>query len=383
MSLISIDELKTLVERREGVCVSIFMPTHRTSPETKQDPIRFKNLLKEAEKRLITSGLRLSQAKKLLKPAKTLVKDNFFWQHQADGLAVFISPEVLRYFHLPFRFEELLVVTDRFHIKPLLHLFSNDGRFDILALSQNEVRLFQCTRYGITEIEPEGVPRSLKEALKYDEPEKQLQYHTRTPGGTGERAAIFHGHGVGIDDAKDNILRYFRQIDHGLRELLLEERSPVVLAGVEYLLPIYREANTFLNLMDKGVTGNPEGLRAEELHEQALKIVEPYFLKALEDASAQYRQLAGSGRTATDVKEIVPAAYNGRVDILFVSVGIQQWGKVDAMTFRVLLHEKPESGDQDLSDLAAVYTFLKGGKVYAVEPQKVPDEAPLAALLRY
>jgi Bacterial archaeo-eukaryotic release factor family 7 len=206
MSLLSINELGTLIGRRWGVCMSIFMPTHRTSPETKQDRIRFKNLLREAEKRLITSGLRSSEAKKLLTPAKTLLKDNLFWQYQADGLAVFISPEVFRYFHLPFRFEELLVVTDRFHMKPLLHLFTNDVRFYILALSQNEVRLFQGTRHGISEIEPEGVPGSMKEALKYDEPEKQLQYHTRTPGGTGQRAAIFHGHGVGIDDAKDNIL---------------------------------------------------------------------------------------------------------------------------------------------------------------------------------
>jgi hypothetical protein len=383
MNLLSKDELRTLMEKLEGPCVSIFMPTYRTLPETKQNTIRFKNLLRGAEERLRACGLRMVEVKKLLKPAKALIKDSIFWQYQRDGLAAFISPEVFRYYRLPLHFEELLVVTDRFHIKPLLNLFSNDARFYILTLSQNKVRLFECTRRNVNEVDLKGVPRSLGEALKYDEPEKQLQFHTRTPRGTGLRAAIFHGQGVGIDDNKDNILRYFRQIDHGLRELLREERAPVVLAGVEYLLPIYREANTFFHLMDNGIVGNPEGVRVEELHEQAWGIVEPYYLKEQQEVAAQYRQWTGSERASNDIKMIVPASYDGRLDLLFVAVGIQQWGSYDPETLTVHLHPEAEPGDEDLLDFAAIHTFLNGGRVYAVEPEKVPDKTPLAALLRY
>lgn len=383
MSLFSRNEFRTLINTHEGLCVSIYMPTYRLSPETKQNPIRFKNLLREAEKRLITGGLRSTEAKKLLKPANALLKDSLFWQYQSDGLAVFISPEVFRYFHLPLRFEELLVVTDRFHIKPLLHVFSKDGKFYILALSQNEVRLFQGTRYSVSEVGLEGVPKNLSEVLQYDDPEKQLQLHATAPGGTGERAAIFHGHGVGIDDAKDNILRYFHQIDHGLHNLLPEERAPVVLAGVEYLFPIYREANTFLHLMKKGITGNPEGLKPEDLHKQAWEIVEPYFLKTQQEAADQYIQFAGSERTSNDIKVIVPAASDGKVDLLFVAVGIHQWGTFDPDTLTVHLHQEPETGDEDLLDFAAIQTMLNGGTVFAVEPEKVPDEAPIAVLFRY
>jgi hypothetical protein len=383
MDLLTPEELRRLIQKKETPCVSIFMPTYRTSPETKQNPIRFKNLLREAEKRLKEGGLRITEARKLLKPTKALLKDSIFWQFQSDGLAVFISPDIFHYYHLPFPFEELLVVTDRFHIKPLLHLLSKDGRFFILALSQNEVRLFQCTRHSVNEFELEGVPKSMAEALKYDDPEKQLQFHTRTPGGTGVRAAIFHGQGVGIDDTKDNILRYFHQIDHGVQKLLRGERAPVVLAGVDYLFPIYREANTFLNLMDEGISGSPEGLRAEELHKKAWDIAEPYFLKSQEEAANQYRQLTGSERVSNDVRKIVQAAYDGRVDLLFAAVGIHQWGTYDPETLTVHLHKEAEPGDEDLLDFAAIHTFLNGGTVYAVEPEKVPDEAPLAALFRY
>ncbi|MCA1992277.1 MAG: hypothetical protein LDL41_09585 [Coleofasciculus sp. S288] len=69
MNLFSIGELKTLTEKPEGACVSIFMPTHRMSTETLQNPIRFKNLVRQAEELLVNGGLRGQDARDLLEPA--------------------------------------------------------------------------------------------------------------------------------------------------------------------------------------------------------------------------------------------------------------------------------------------------------------------------
>lgn len=383
MNLLSKEELRSLVEKPGGCCVSIYMPTHRAYPETKQDPIRFKNLLREAEARLKTGGLRSPEAKKLLKPAQPLLKDNLFWQYQSDGFAAFLHPRGFFYHRLPLKFDELLVVTDRFHIKPLLPLFSDAGRFFLLALSQNEVRFFLCSRHSASELEPEGVPGSLDEALKYDDPEKQLQFHTRTPAAGGDRAAMFHGHGGGMEEAKKNIRRYFQQVDQGLRGILREERAPLVLAGVDYLFPIYREANSYPHLVEPGISGNPEGWKAEELHGQAWKIVEPLFLEAREDALAQYEQLRGTGRTSNDPGAIVQGAYEGRIDTLFVAVGVQHWGFYDPGTRTVHLHPEAEPGDEDLLDFAAVHTFLNRGTVYPMKPEDVPGGGAVAAIFRY
>jgi len=383
MDLLHKDQLKRLIEKHPGPCISLYMPTHRVFPETKQGPIRFKNLLREAEEQLKAAGLRSPESKKILKPARDLIKDNLFWHRQGDGLAAFLSPDLLYHYRLPLKFDELLVVTDRFHIKPLLPLFSHDGRFYILALSQNEVRLFHCTRYSAREVELKGVPRSLNEALKYDDPERQLQFHTRAPAAGGERAAIFHGHGGKTDDAKSNILRYFQQVDGGLRNILREEDAPLVLAGVEYLFSIYREASNYSHLTEIGISGNPEGMKAEALHEQAFKIIEPIFLKAQEEAMGQYRQFAGSERASNRLKEIIPASWEGRIDVLFVAVGVQRWGYYDPEKRTFHLHAEPEPGDEDLLDFAAVHTYLNGGTVFAVKPEEMPDPALLCALFRY
>lgn len=217
------------------------------------------------------------------------------------------------------------------------------------------------------------------EALKYDKPEKQLQWHTRAAQRGAERDAMFHGHGVGVDDAKDRILRYFRVIDAGLRDFLGNERVPLVLAGVEYYFPIYRQANTYPHLTNDGVPGSPEGRRAEELHRHAWDVVQPLFQRARQETLGRYRQLAETDRAFTDLAKILPATRQGRVECLFVDPRAEQWGTFASDSSMVYLHEQQEPGDDDLLDLALVHTLSSGGTVFPTDR----DGVPVAAMFRY
>jgi hypothetical protein len=193
---------------------------------------------------------------------------------------------------------------------------------------------------------------------------------------------VFHGHDVSAQD-KPRILQWFRRVDDELSGLLAGESSPLVLAGVDSLFPLYREANSHPHLVEEGIPGNPEVLRADELHAQAWPLVEPIFARARERASARYLQLAGSGKTTSDVGEAVVAAHQGRVADLFVAVGLQVWGSYDPETQAVHIRDEPDPGDEDLLDLAAIQCLLNGGAAYAVEPDQVPDGGTLAAVYRY
>lgn len=382
MNPLSQDELKTLLEKRQGLCVSLFMPTFRTGAETQQNQIRLRNLLRTAEERLLGAGLRPGEIKSLLEPAQALTGNLLFWKRQSDGLALFLATGFFRFFCLPESFAELVTVGDRFHIKPLLPVLSGDRRFYILTLSQKEVRLFEGTEQQLQEIEIEGIPGSLAEALQHDEFGKQVRFRSGTGGG-GDRSAMVSGHGAEIEDAKDNLLRYFRLIDRGLHDLLRGEQAPLVLAGVDYLFPIYREANTYAHLLDEGVPGNPRGLHPESLQRATLKIVGPYFQKAEADAIAQYRQSSGTGLASASVPEILPAAGHGRVGLLLVTSGGQVWGRYDRESGAVAIDPATGEAGEDLLDLAAVETFLNGGQVFVLAPEKMPAPGPLAAVFRY
>ena len=387
MDLLTSNDLATLLETQPGWHISMFMPMAQRGAATQQNPIRCKTLLRQVEEQLLASGLRSQETQDLLQPVQQLLPNRDFWQRQSHGLALFIASQTFRAYRVPLTLDELVVVSYRFHIKPLLPLLSGDGHFFVLALSQKAVRLLRGTRFNIDEIELQGIPQGVATALQYDDVEKKDHHYPGSQGRAAGGVSPLAGHGVGVSDAThephDAILRYCQQLDAGLRPFLRDEHAPLVLAGVEYLLPIYRRANTYPHLLEEGITGNPEGLRPEQLQERAWAVVQPHFSQAQEGAAAQYRQLVGTGRAINDILSIVMAAYDGRIDSLFVPVGVQQWGRFEPESRTVRVHREAEAGDEDLLDVAAMYTFLKRGTIYAVTADELPDRNPAAAILRY
>jgi Bacterial archaeo-eukaryotic release factor family 7 len=380
--LIPKKDLKSLVESHSGPCVSIYLPTERVGLEGKKNLLRFKNLKRRSEKEILARGLRKTEAAELLAPLERLLKDTLFWQNQDEGLAIFRSLDLFRFFRLPLRFKETLVVADRFHLKPLFPLFGEEMRFYILALSQKKVRLLRADRQNLEEVPLKRVPLSLEEALKYEASEKQLQFHTRTPPGMGRRSAMFHGHGGRIDESKEDLRRFCQLVERGVKKILRGEKAPLVIAGVESILALYREVNSYRNLLEPAVPGNPNQVTDSSLHKQAWKIVQPFFRKAREEAAERYRQQMGTGLASKDIREVIPAAFHGQVEALFVPVGVQLWGTFDPRVNSLQVKEQ-NHGSGDLLDFAAVYSFLSGGTVYAVNPPEMPDDGPVAALFRY
>ena len=126
-------------------------PTHKAGAEVQQNAIRLKNLLKEAEDRLVAGGRRAADVEKFLEPVQSLVKNNPFWRQQSSGLALFLCPDFSRYYRLPVDFPPSVVLAERFNVKPLLPLFNTEGRFYVLALSQKD-----CAPAGVLAIQCEG-----------------------------------------------------------------------------------------------------------------------------------------------------------------------------------------------------------------------------------
>ena len=341
MNELSKDELKLLIEKGRTPSLSIYMPTHRAGAEVQQNAIRLKNLLKEAEEGLLRGGRRAIEAEKFLEPVQALVKNSPFWRQQSNGLALFLCPDFFRTYRLPVEFLPSVVLAERFNVKPLLPLFNTEGRFYVLALSQKDVRLLVCSRYGVKETRPEGLPRDIDEALKVDPAGKRLRSRSSSSGGTGPRGST-----AWTDEmyTKENVLRYLQQIDKSLRAILKDERDPLIFAGVEYVFSLYREVNTYAGLAETAIIGNPDQASAEELHALALPVVEPRFHREQEEARVRYLQSIGTGLASNNLEEIVPAAHHGRIGYLFVEVGREKWGTFDSRTGKAVLHNGGREG---------------------------------------
>jgi len=375
-------DLDSLLSVKNDNCLSLFMPTAKAGPDVRQNSIRFKNLLAEAEESLSGRGVRSDISDKILDPLRKLVPDNSFWANQSSGFAALCLPESLRTYRLPMECHELVALSDHFHLKPLMRFLQRDCGFYILALSQNRARILHCSRQGVRELEPPDMPRSLAEALKYDDPQRQLQFHTGAPGRGGQRPAMFHGHGVGIDESKDNVLRYSYQVSKGLESVLREEKAPLILATVDYLFPIYRTANTYPYLLEDFVEGNPDELSDEKLMNRARPFAEKLCMEEEEKAISVFQEKAGTGFTSTNAKEVIASAQHGRVDTLLVAADREQWGVVDESRGDVSLHENRIPGSYDLLNFAAIETLLKGGSVFVQPTERMPADL-IAAVFRY
>ncbi len=380
IDVISSKALRRLVEAHGTHCVSIYLPTH-VAAETIQDPIRLKNLITRAERELRAAGLPAAEVDRMMAAASGLLRDRDFWAHQARGLAVFVTPDETVAYRLPENVDELVVVADRLHLKPLLPSVASGDVFYVLALSQNQIRLLRGSRYSVDQLPLDGIPGRLADALSFDDREAQLQSHSADRTGTGQVAAAFHGQGGGKDARGADIDRFLNAVDTGVCRLLGVNDVPLVLAGVTDIVARYRRVSGYPHLVADHIAGNPERASVEELHDRAWPLVSPLLDAARHDARA--RILGGTGPTSTAMDEVVLAAHDGRVRSLFVQIGVQRWGRFDAEQRRVEPHDVRQPGDRDLLDVATIDTLLADGRVFAVERQDLPDDDPIVAEFRY
>jgi hypothetical protein len=150
-----------------------------------------------------------------------------------------------------------------------------DRNFYVLALSQKNVRLFLCDMKNVNSVDLEGedIPRNIDEAMKYTYEEKQAQAHTISSRVGQSPGSMAHGHGNGREDLKMRIEEFLHQVNEGLMKIIKNERVPLILAGVEYMMAIYNKVNTYPYTLEEGIHGNPDHMSGRELQEKAFTIL--------------------------------------------------------------------------------------------------------------
>ncbi len=283
--------VRALAARAPALTTSIFLPTHRAGSDRHQDHTRMKNLIHQA-RQLLGATIDEARVDKQLSPLVALSEDPGFWAHPQEGLALFISDAGVSHLWLPASVREQVVVCEHCHIKPLLPLLQGDGRFYVLELTQHGVHLFAGSRLGLN---PVALPGAL-DSIEADKGAVDHEHRTepRTVQGGAQHASMYFG-GVGDVRAKDAVSHYFRGIDASVCALLHAEHAPLVTVGVEYLLPLYREVNSYPHLVPHGIPVNPAPLTAATLHERAWEVVAPHFQAAVAGARERYAQPAGIG----------------------------------------------------------------------------------------
>lgn len=390
MPILSKEQFQKLAQFRNNPCISIYIPTQRAGKDVleEKDKINLKSQWKKASETLKEQGLSQDKIDKIGKPVTDLMDDGDFWRHQSDGLALFMADGFFEKHTLPVNFETYIHIANHFYLKPLVPIFNRIGRFYLLHLQPDKVKLFEATEYTIEEIDVKDlVPSRLEDRVGYDYEQKDRKHKTQRnsigvhPSGVSTQ----HGYDPANRDDKNELLRFFRAVDKGVFEIIHNETVPLVVACQDAYFSIYQEASRYKYLYPKVVPGNPEADHDSifGLHAAALDTLEPHFKKEKEEKKTEFREL-NPARTATSVSEIIPAIYEGKVDTLFLQNREDIWGDYNEKMASVNVHDEKQDHSVSLMNLAATKVIEQNGKVYLLEEAFMPDNnSKMNAVFRY
>lgn len=386
MEKVTKEDFAALVEEQlPAPCISFYQPTHASgvAVNERHDLIVFKNMLQEASRELVSKGLSTQEIEALLRPAQELLRSDSFWLNQSKGLAVFIAKGFFKTLKLPEPVKQELHVNATFHLSPLVPFVGRSDYFYLLVFSKNTSSFYKGDAFGLKRMDVEGLPQGMNDVIHFEEKSARKLFRgggTATPGA----GANFHGHGSGLADDREYLMQYLTEIDQTLHtEVLGNERVPLLLAAVDYMVGAYRQASSYNYLVEKAIIGNYDHEDLRSLFQRSLEIMAPYFEERSKRALENYYNQLATPRTSSMPDKVIPASFYKQVSDLFAEKGAHIWGKFDEQSNTLTVHEEKQDGDECLINLAVVNTLMNGGDVHILDADRMPKQAVIAATMRY
>lgn len=352
---------------RADACVSIYLPTTPLTREIEQSKIALGNLVKKAISQLEANGFEKRRIWSLQEQFDELLADDEFWNHQASSLAILATPESLRTYRMANKLKEIVEVSDRFHLKPLLRAITFSHAAYVLALSENAVRLIAVSAdLPPREVEVPNLPKDLTSVVG--------QATSKNYTGTGNRPSD-RGHG-------SYQARYVRKINSMLRPVLMHSELPLILATTKPLESLFRSMSSVPALSDI-IAGNPERMSEAELANAARPILDGHYAEQIQEFHRLFDERTGQNRTTTDISDAARLATFGGIDSLLVDIDGVVDGLVDDETGEVTFGDLGDAINYGVVDEITGRALRTGANVMAVRKADIPGGHDLAVITRY
>ena len=361
---------------REAPFISLYQPTHRHRPENKQDLIRFKNLIQEVENSLKPKYPK-KEISEIMKPFYELEEDRIFWNHTLDGLAIFRGGEKCIIYNLQRPVKELVLVSNSFHIKPLIRIFQSADRYHLLGLNRNEFALYEGNRYGFEKIEigPE-TPTNIKEILGDEYTRPSLN----TSGSTG----TFHGHGSKRDEIDKDTEKFFRYVDRFVLENYSRPSGlPLILVALNEYHSLFQSISHNPLLMKDGIKTAYDALDIDTLRASVWENIEPLYLEKTKILVDSYEIARSKFLASDDLAQITRAALENNISTLIIEADRIIPGKINLETGELARGDLKDLNLDDILDDLAEMVFKNKGEVVVLPKERMPSDTGAAAIYRY
>lgn len=357
--LLNMDDLR-LLSRHTGPCVTISIPSYQPGANSGTRHAHLRNLTQTAAKQLGHLNRPVAEdARDNVASALELLAGALDDGHGGPGVTLFCAPGFTATYETPGIRGDVVTVGERFDLLHLVAAAQIPGRFFVLGISKNKLRLFHYVSGRAEELAlPADVPISLEAAGAFDEPEHTMNSHSPAgPSVGGLRGVRFAS--SGDQDSNAVYLRhFFGLVDRGLKETLNGE--PLFLAGVREELSVYRKTAKYPHLFESECHGNAEHSSPDQVAKHAAA-----------GALREYRLMADRALGALpeirekitgDVGAVFKAATEGRVRQIFAA---------------------EEGTPNEAINTAVVEGLQTGAEVFTYPGSELPGFGAIAAVLRY
>lgn len=369
------------LENTKPPLVSLYLPTHRFSPENQQDRIRFKNLITKAETSL-AQAYNKREYEGITAHLNQLADnpDLSMWRCAKEGLAVLASNESASVYRLDYSVEELAIASNTFHIKPLIRNFQYGSHYFLLALASDRFDVF----YGdFHTLEPLELPADT--AKKFDELFNDID-DKKAPVKSARKSSSsvyfgFHSH---ASEEKVETIKFFQYVSKALTEYLPEiSACPVILASLPEHQTTFRNISTIPHLLKQGIDNPVESMSEAELISRAAALITEIQTARIQKHVEAFGLAQAKESASSDPSTIAQALAEKRVSVLFAEEGVLIPGTFDRTMGTLSYDQIDNPCVDDLIDDFAQATYTQGGEVYVLNRDAMPSATGVAALFRY
>jgi len=353
------DTLRALQAIESDPCVSILLTTNRTHPANAQDPINLKNLVTQAEERLLKDYDKRHVVPVLEHINKAVAAVDHM--SNLDGLAIFANNDMAQVVKLNIPVTDRVIVDRNFATRDMLRDLQGGAHYYILTLSGQKSRLIEAFRDQVV----------VEYGAQHVFPIENRQYNTHA----AERTQ---------SGVEENLMKEFcNRVDKAMKEVREVQALPVILAGdersIEFMLAVADDRSVYIG----SITGSPDELKGHELAAKASVEMERVMAERRAKALGVIGSAQSAGKLSDDIGDIFRAVNEGRGDTLYVEEGYFQPALIEGDT--VTLKEDPtEAGViDDVIDELAENTLKFGGHVVFLPKDSLKDYRKVCLVLRY
>ncbi len=375
-----------LLKITDWPCISIYLPVNKETFDTKGNAIALKNLISNAK-----SSLKDKEPEKdyspIFKEAEQIYEDLKTRKNYGETIAMFISRDRCEMYNLPIKASESVLVDRRFNLKPILPLLTSNKQFYILLFNQKAASLYECDFYGINHLPFKEGNIGIQNITDFTEFQKHNQSHTAPAGSSTGTDAQFHGQGTTGDKKVHKqklLLEFVELVDNALQKVIAGSYRPLLLAGEQSVCDFFRNNSSYKPIMERIVREKPELMNEKQLHKKAVETARQWFGKAQRQKIESFPSAYENNQASTDIKEVIPAARNGRIADIFIDPSKSIFGRYEQDKEGVFVGEeykKPDS--EELINLAAMLSFGSDANIYEMPKEKPLKDNSVACIFRY